>query len=180
MKYGSHVTTHKTNIVWLPMIVHEDNKEKYGGYDYFRYIEKSWEYWCERNNCLLVPFRYPVEKDLFRFRPNWQKIMYVFDILDDLDIKYDQIFLADSTCMIKWDAPNPFELTDHRFTGWRDTDNMRWIYDSIQGYRDFFGGFELDQMRYINSGVIIFNESHKELIQGFKQLYLDNTDAYMY
>jgi hypothetical protein len=96
-----------------------------------------------------------------------------------MGIKYDQIFLADSTCMIKWNAPNPFELTDHRFTGWRDTDNMRWIHDSIQGYKDFFDGFELDQMRYINSGVIIFNESHKELIQGFKQLYLDNTDAFI-
>jgi len=169
----------KKNIVWLPMIVHQDNTEKYGGYGYFEYIRKSWEYWCERNDCLLVPFIQPVQDDLFRFRPNWQKIMYVFDILDDMGIKYDQIFLADSTCMIKWNAPNPFELTDHRFTGWRDTDNMRWIHDSIQGYKDFFDGFELDQMRYINSGVIIFNESHKELIQGFKQLYLDNTDAFI-
>ena len=169
----------KKNIVWLPMIVHQDNTEKYGGYGYFEYIRKSWEYWCERNDCLLVPFIQPVQDDLFRFRPNWQKIMYVFDILDDMGIKYDQIFLADSTCMIKWNAPNPFELTDHRFTGWRDTDNMRWIHDSIQGYKDFFDGFELDQMRYINSGVIIFNETHRKLIEGFKQLYLDNIDKFI-
>ena len=44
--------------------------------------------------------------------------------------------------MIKWDAPNIFELTDRKFVGWPDLDNMRWIHDSIKGYKDFFDGFE--------------------------------------
>ena len=56
---------------------------------------------------------------------------------------------------------------------------MRWIYDSIQGYKSFFNGFELDQYRYVSSGVIIFNEDHKEVIQGLKKLYLDNIDKFV-
>jgi len=169
----------KKNIVFWPAIKHEANNQKYGNFDYFEYTRKSWEYWCERNNCLFVPFTEPVEKDLFRFRPNWQKIIFLFDILDEQNIEYDQICLADSTCMIKWNAPNFFELTDRKFTGWRDTDNMRWIYDSIQGYKEFFDGFEFDQTKYINSGFIVFNEKHRKLITEFKQLYLDNIDTFI-
>jgi len=169
----------KKNVVWWPAIVHKENAHKYGNYDYFEYTRKSWEYWCERNDVLFVPFTEPVEDDLFRFRPNWQKIIFVFDELDRRGIDYDQIFLADSSCMIKWDAPNIFELTDRKFVGWNDKDNMRWIYDSIQGYKQFFDGFELDQYSYISSGVIIFNETHREVIEGFKKLYLDNIDTFI-
>jgi predicted O-methyltransferase YrrM len=171
--------TDKKNVVFWPAIIHDVNAEKYGGYGYFEYTRKSWEYWCKRNDCIFVPFTKPVEQDLFKFRPNWQKIIFLFDELDRLDIQYDQICLADSTCMIRWDAPNFFELTKRRFTGWRDTDNMRWIYDSIKGYKDFFDGFEFDQSKYINSGFIIFNEKHRKLIEGLKKLYLDNIDAFI-
>ncbi|MAE82033.1 MAG: hypothetical protein CMB80_04810 [Flammeovirgaceae bacterium] len=167
------------NVVWFPAIVHKENTHKYGGYDYFEYTRRSWEYWCKRNDCIFVPFTEPVEQDLFRFRPNWQKIIFLFDELDKREIEYDQICLADSTCMIKWNAPNFFDLTERRFTGWRDTDNMRWIYDSVQGYKDFFNGFEFDQSRYINSGFVVFNEQHRDLIEGFKQAYLDNIDAFI-
>ena len=169
----------KKNVVWWPAIVHKENAQKYGDYNYFEYTRKSWEYWCKRNDVLFVPFTEPVEDDLFRFRPNWQKIIFVFDELERLGIDYDQIFLADSSCMIKWNAPNIFELTDRKFVGWNDRDNMRWIYDSIQGYKSFFNGFELDQYSYVSSGVIIFNEIHKEVIQGFKKLYLDNIDKFI-
>jgi len=169
----------KKNIVWWPAMIHQANKDKYGGYDYFEYTRKSWEYWCKRNDCIFVPFTKPVEHDLFRFRPNWQKIIFLFDYLDEHNIEYNQICLADSTCMIKWNAPNFFDLTNGKFTGWRDTDNMRWIYDSIQGYKNFFDDFEFDQSKYINSGFVIFNENHRDVINGFKELYLNNIDAFI-
>ena len=149
---------------------------KYGGYDYFQYSKNTWEYWCERNDCFFVPFTKPVEEDLFRYRINWQKAIFLFDELERQGIEYDQIALVDSSFMIRHDAPNFFEMTDRRLTAWRDMDNMRWIYESIQGYKNIFNGFELDMSKYVNSGFMIFNEEHKELFQRFKQFYLDNTD----
>jgi len=166
----------KKNVVWWPAVVNETHMSKYGGYDYFEYSKKTWEYWCERNDCLFVPFTKPVEEDLFRYRINWQKAIFLFDELERQGIEYDQIALVDSSFMIRHDAPNFFEMTDRRLTAWRDMDNMRWIYESIQGYKDIFDGFELDMSKYVNSGFMVFNEEHKELFQGFKQFYLDNTD----
>ena len=175
----------KKNIVWWPAIVNEEHKDKYGGYEYFEYSRKTWEYWCERNDCLFVPFTEPVEKDLFKYRVNWQKAIFLFDELERMGIEYDQIALVDSSFMIKWDAPNFFEMTDRRFTAWRDMDNMRWIYDSIQGYEDLFQEandmphFKLDQSKYVNSGFMVFNEEHKELFKGFKRFYLENTEKFI-
>ena len=72
----------KKNVVWWPAVVNEEHKDKYGGYEYFEYSRKTWEYWCERNDVLFVPFTKPVEKDLFKYRVNWQKAIFLFDELE--------------------------------------------------------------------------------------------------
>ena len=175
----------KKNVVWWTGIVNPELKDKYGEYEYFEYSRKTWEYWCEKNDCIFVPFTEPVEKDLFKFRPNWQKAIFCFDELERLGIEYDQIALIDSSHMIKWDAPNFFEMTEHKLTAWRDMDNMRWIYDSIQGYEGFFQEaydlphFKLDQSKYVNSSPMIFNESHKDLFLSFKEFYYDYIDIFI-
>ena len=132
----------------------------------------------KRNDCLFVPFTEPVEEDLVKYRVNWQKALFVFDELDKRNIEYDQICLVDSSFMARWDMPNFFEMTDRKFTACRDMDNMRWIYESIQGYKNMFDGFELDMSKYVNSGFMIFNESHKDLFQKFKEFYINNIDDF--
>ena len=114
----------KKNVVYWIGIKNADLAEKYGNFEYFEYSKNTWKYWCKQNDCIFVEFDEPVESDLFKYRVNWQKAMFVFDELERKGIDYDQIFLVDSSCMIRWDAPNVFELTDHKFVGWPDTDNM--------------------------------------------------------
>ena len=172
----------KKNVIWWPAIVNPNHKDKYGGYGYFEYSRKAWEYWCKENDCILVEFTEPFEKDLSRINPNWQKALFVFDELEKRNIEYDQIALVDSTAIPHWNCPNFFELTNRKFTAWRDMDNMKWIYDSIVGYEDLFQQaydspmFKLDQSKYINSGFMIFNETHKEFFDHLKQFYYDYQD----
>jgi predicted O-methyltransferase YrrM len=169
----------KKNVIYWVGVKNDLYSSKYGNFEYFEYSKNTWKYWCEQNNCEFVEFSEPVEPDLTKFRINWQKAIFVFDELERRNIDYDQICLVDSSCMIKWDAPNFFELTNHQFTGWIDNDNMKWIYDSIVGYKDFFDGFKLDQSKYISSGFIIFNQQHKELFNSFKELYYNNIDTFV-
>tara|TARA_Y100001973_G_C5188614_1_gene329434 strand:- start:1229 stop:2038 length:810 start_codon:yes stop_codon:yes gene_type:complete len=172
----------KKNVIWWPAIINPNHKEKYGGFGYFEYSRKAWEYWCKENDCILVEFTEPFEKDLSRINPNWQKALFVFDELEKRNIEYDQIALVDSTAIPHWNCPNFFELTNRKFTAWRDMDNMKWIYDSIVGYEDLFQQaydspmFKLDQSKYINSGFMIFNETHKEFFDNLKQFYYDYQD----
>lgn len=167
----------KKNVIFWIGIVNPDHHDKYGDYDYFEYSKNTWKHFCKKFNCHFVEFDTPAEKDLFKFRVNWQKAIFCFDELERQGIEYDQIALVDSSCMYKWNAPNFFELTQRKFTAWRDLDNMRWINDSIVGYESFFD-YKLDRTKYVNSGFIIFNELHKEFFQSFKQLYYDNIDTF--
>ena len=166
----------KKNIIWWTGILNPDHSEKYGGYEYFKYSKNSWKYWCKKNDCLFVSFEKPIENDLIKFRVNWQKALFVFDELERRNINYDQICLVDSSSIIKWNTPNFFNLTNREFTALRDLDNLRWVYDSVQGYKNIFKDFKLDISKYVNSGFMIFNQKHRQLFKNFKQFYYDNLD----
>ena len=169
----------KKNVVWWIGVKNEKYSEKYGGWDWLDISRRTWEYWCERHGVEFVSFEKPIEEDLTKFRINWQKAIFVFDELDRRKIDYDQIWLIDGMTMIKWDAPNVFDMTNHKFTAWRDTDNLGWIYNSIVGYKNFFNGYEFNKQKYFSSGAIIFNEKHKKIFKSFKELYYDNVDKFV-
>ena len=46
--------------------------------------------------------------------------------------------------MVKWDTPNFFEMTDHKFSAVVDNDNIGWIQHSIGGYEHMFHPVKLD------------------------------------
>ena len=166
------------NVVFWVGVKNEHYAEKYGGWEWMDISRKTWEYWCKKHDVIFFPMEKPLNDDLVNYRINWQKSIYCFDLLDQAGIDYDQIFLADATCMVKWDMPNIFELTDHKFTAWRETDNLNWVYQSIKGYEDFFC-YDLNKHDYFSSGVIIFNKSHKDIFLEFKDLYLNNVDEFV-
>ena len=101
----------KKNVVFWVGVKNEQYSEKYGGWEWMDISRKSWEYWCNKNDVIFFPMEKPIKNNLTNYRINWQKSIYCFDLLDDAGIDYDQIFLVDATCMVKWDMPNVFELT---------------------------------------------------------------------
>jgi len=167
----------KHNVVFWTGLKNESLSTKYGGFDWMDYSKQSWQYWCDKNDVTLVTFEEPYS-DISLHRANWQKAIHCWDILDERGIEPENVFLADASSMIKWDAPNIFDQIDDRFVAWNDLDNLKWVYDSVKGYEPFFD-FELDMTKYVNSGVIIFNKSHRNFFESFKQLYLDNSEKFI-
>ena len=147
----------KKNVVFWVGVKNDRYSEKYGGWEWLDISKMSWKYWCAKNDVEFVEFNTPIEKDLVRFRINWQKAIFCFDELDRRNIDYDQIFLVDGTTMIKWDAPNIFDQTENKFTAWRDIDNLKWVYDSIVGYKDIFENFKLDKITSDNFNKLFFS-----------------------
>ena len=169
----------KKNVIWWPALKNPNHLDKYGGFDYYEYSRKSWEYWCKKNDCIFVPFTEPIHDDFTQYRPQWQKCLYVFDELDRLGIDFDQIGLMDSTAIVKWDCPNFFKLTDRKFVGLREDDNLRWVQESIDGYKEVFDGYDFDHTKYINSGFMVFNESHRDFFESLKDLYEEKKDTFI-
>ena len=87
--------------------------------------------------------------------------------------------MVDACSIPKWDCPDFFELAGDNLCGVVELDNLKWVYESVQGYKDIFNVFELDINKYIYSGWVIFNESHRELFKEFKEYYLANIDDFV-
>ena len=167
----------KQNVVFWTGIKNESLSNKYGGFEWMDYSKQSWKYWCNKHDVKLVTFEEPYS-NISIHRANWQKAVHCWDILDEQNIKANNVFLVDASSMIHWNAPNIFDQIDERMVAWNDLDNLRWVYDSIEGYKPFFN-FELDNSKYVNSGVIIFNQRHRKFFESFKELYYHNYEAFI-
>ena len=128
---------------------------------YQEYCLNTWKYWCEKNNVELFLLNEELS-DATYMKPTWQR-WYVFDILDLNGVNYDQVAMVDVDTMIRWDAPNFFELTDRKFSAVVDQDNIGWVKQSIDGYQHMFPNVKLDWTDYFNCGFVVLNEKHKEL-----------------
>ena len=150
------------NLIYTTAIDH--NTSEFRNTDYSQYCIASWTAWCKKNN---IDFMAITKHDDRYKYPVWNKDL-IFDLVGD---KYDKIIYVDSDTMIKWDAPNPFELyTEDDFCGAIDRSSLRWIINSIQEYGKFFPGIKLDLQNYFNSGVCFFSKKHKHIFEELKEL----------
>ena len=167
------------NVIFIPIVIPQEKKlDKFGGWEWMDYSKKSWEYWCNKNNCELVIYDTPSIKNTDKFRVTVQRFMDVFDFLESKNIKYNQVAMVDACMIPHWDCPNFFNLTDNKLTVSIDNDNLGWVYESVKGYQHMFDNFNLDIKKYFCSGFVILNKSHKQLLQQFKTKYLENSEAF--
>ena len=170
----------KKNVVFWCAVNNAEHADKYDSFKWFEYSRQSWQYWCKKHDIIFYEYTTPSETDLIAHRVTWQRWFDVFDQLETANIEYDKIFMVDATSIVKWDAPNVFDLcTDNRFVAWRDADNLNWIYYSVMGWHNYFKDFNLDISKYINCGSAIINETHKPFLEMVKCFYYDNYDNVM-
>ena len=98
------------NIVFIPSIDLGNSRS-----DSYHYSIKSWKRWCDKNDCelfVLEDLLFPVE----RMKVTFQRY-YLFDILEDNNIDYDQILMVDADTIVHPDCPNFFEESDGKYCG---------------------------------------------------------------
>lgn len=150
------------NLIYMTAIDHSTSQHTNS--DYAQYAKNSWEAWCNKKGIDFLV----IDKHDDRYRyPVWNKDL-IFDIVGDT---YDKIGYVDSDTMIRWDAPDPFELYEDEFCGVVDRGSLRWVLNSIQSYSKFYPGINVDLDNYINSGVVFFTKRHKYIYDNLKDLY---------
>lgn len=150
------------------IVATEDPASKFNVNSYFKNGLRTWEYWCKKNNVDLVV----IDKlDKHTPKGKWMKPL-VFDY-----VKEGKVALVDADTMVKWDAPNFFDLyNDDEFCGVLDTDSIFWLHNSITAYQKFFPEVKLDTSYYINSGVMLFSDKHKGFFNTLREFYLTNKE----
>ena len=119
----------KQNIIFLISIKNPDKPERSAGYDIS--IE-SWIRWANRNNCEVFVLTEPLF-DLSLMSPIIMR-HYVFDLLDNSGIDYDQILMVDADTIVHPDCPNFFELTEGNFCAVHNDGDYDWVIRSIENY----------------------------------------------
>jgi hypothetical protein len=161
------------NIVVIPAV--QNSSDKFGGWSWMDYSITAWKYWCKQNQCEFIVYDQPTY-DISLHRITWQRWFDVFNFLERNNIQYDKVLMADACSIPKWNCPNFFEIASNNLTATRDMDNLGWIYESVQGYKNLFNNYKLDISKYINAGFVIFNKKHKTLFDELKQFYFANHD----
>ena len=95
------------NIVFIPNIDLGNGRS-----DKYSYCINSWKY-CDKNDCellLLEDLLLPVEQ----MRITWQRY-YVFDVLDNSNIDYNQVLVVDADTIVHPECPNFFNETDGKY-----------------------------------------------------------------
>jgi hypothetical protein len=140
----------------------------------------TWKYYANKYNLDIFILDQPL-CDTELMRPTWQR-WYVYDLLESNGYKFEdigQIALIDIDTMVKWDAPNIFEVAGDYYSGVNDDISLEWINNSIDGYRFHFPQFQnvdLDWTNYINNGILVLPTNGREFCKIVIDFYNNNID----
>lgn len=79
-----------------------------------------------------------------------------------------RVALIDADTMIRWNAPDFFEIHDAGFCAVRDGSD-EWIRTSIAAFRPMFPGVALGPGRYFNAGLVVVGREQLGLLSAFRR-----------
>lgn len=167
------------HIVFWPGVQSKDPliRQKHNNFEYFEASRRTWEHFCNRHGHIFLPYEECSIEDTGTHRVNWQRWFDLFERVEALGVEYDKILLVDASTMVRWDCPDFLsDVPNDGVVAFRSLENLRWVAESTDGYRELFNDYDLDLKRYINSGFQIFGKWYKPFLEEMKKFYFDNVD----
>ena len=167
----------KKNIIFLTAVDIPELRKKRKDYnsDCFKYGIKSFQNWAEDKNVEVVvldQLLFPHED----MKVNFQRY-YVFDILEQNNVEYDQVLISDVDCIVHPDCPNFFDLSEHKYSVVRSIGSMDWILRSYENYsKHLFQNQKFPYYNYFNAGFQVVNEKHRHIYKQIIEMYWNNKD----
>tara|TARA_Y100000593_G_C4271648_1_gene317697 strand:- start:68 stop:790 length:723 start_codon:yes stop_codon:yes gene_type:complete len=137
---------------------------------------KGWEYWCKKNDCDFYVIDEPIV-DVDYMAPHWQRY-FIYDILDNEGIEYDNILYVDADAMVRWDAPNFFEMSNGEFGVVKDFASYEWVWNGIKGYKQLFPTIDYDWNDYFCTSFLLSSKKHKQFYSDIIKFYNDNNEKF--
>ena len=139
----------------------------------YKFSIDSWKVWCDKNDCELFILNDEVLPHS-EMPISWQRY-YIFDLLEANKIEYDQIMYVDADTIPHPDCPNVFEMSDRKFCFVHNDGSYDWVLRSIENYsKYFFNGYMFRYDHYFDSGMLIFNETHREFFNQILSFFHNN------
>lgn len=137
---------------------------------------ESWKRWAENNNSEVFVLEEPVVP-IDQMTPIIQR-HYVFELLENEGIEYDQILMVDADTIVHPYCDNFFNQTYHQFCAVHNDGDYDWLIRSVENYEyEFFGNSSvpIDSIwSYFNTGFMITNKDFKYIHETILKFYWDN------
>lgn len=157
--------------------------EKHGGFSYLDVSRKTWEWWCNKNNIAFVPYELPdYNPSSSETKVTWQRWFDMKKVIETREIEPNWIWAVDGSTMIRWDAPAPWDervLDPTVIHGHRSLENLYWINEGIQGYKNLFS-CNFDLTRYICTGNVILNAKNYEFLSDLERFFENHNAEIMF
>lgn len=154
--------------------------KKHGNFEYFKYSKECWQIWCAKNDVVFFEYNTPTHNDHLKHKPTWQRWFDVFPQIEAAKINYNKIALIDGSTLCRLDTPNFFNLCQSgTVTGFRALENLRWVSEGVNGYKELFSevNFQMDQ--YVSCGFQIFDKTHKAFLESLENFYFKSYEGIM-
>ena len=141
------------NIIFITAIDIPSMKQTRKDYDVsaYNYGIRSFKNWAKNNNSEVVILDELIH-DHEEMKVNFQRY-YVFDLLEQNNIDYDQILITDADCIIHPECPNFFELSEHKYAVTRTIGSVDWMLRSYENYSKYlFDNQKFPYYNYFNAG----------------------------
>lgn len=165
----------KNVLFWCGVEGNDVIKEKYryDNYEWMNYSKKTWEYWCDKNNVRFVHYNKTSLYNHLKYKINWQRWLDIIDFVGE----FDQILAVDASIMVKWNSPNFFDESENKWCGLIGNENLKWVFESIDGYKSLFNDFQFDYSKHHLAGFVLFNKNHIPFFNNLKKFYFDNYET---
>ena len=138
-------------------------------FDVKKHAVVGWEYYC---NKIGVDFKVIGDRSNPDMAPHWER----YTIMERFP-EYDNYLYVDADALIKWDAPNFFELLpEEHLYAVKDLGSLEWVYNGMMGYQDLFPNTKFDWWEYFTTGFLRFNKKHKQLFKQFIKFHNQNQE----
>jgi hypothetical protein len=171
--------TRGPRIVVMPLI--RTKYQRGGGaranLSYGPYGRATWQWWCNRNAVDFQVLDEPVP-GYASDPPTVQRWAHAAALLE-AGAPATEVAVVDADTMIRWDAPNIFDVCDTK-TGMGvviDDTLPYWNHRSIVAHRFLFPDVELPWWRYFNAGVVVLGARHRALLRAFLDFHRENRAA---
>lgn len=122
----------------------------------------NWKKYCDKYNLPLIYITDIVNPTVERYK----QIFYIFDILKENQIEFDQICLVSDSTLINLSTPNLFNQTDGKLTFAEWDSDFGYLLTQIENYqKNVFQGKLVDYSRFFDFGFFIVNKTHENIFK---------------
>jgi len=144
----------------------------------YEYSISSWEKWVKKHKNIDMFVLEDLLLPISDMGICWQRY-YLFDLLKQNNIKYNQILMVDADTIVHPDTPRFFELSQHNFTVAEFGGSWDWVLRSMDIYSKYiFSDYMFDFYKYFDAGFMICNNFHEILYKSILDLYNNRIDEF--